>query len=290
MRLVRYANGGKISLGALLGDCVIDLPRLCGAPVEMAALLASPQALENAREALSRSFSWEQDCLLPVPTLTLLPPLPTPGKIIGVGLNYPSVGQDRKAARPAYPVLFERNAGSLVGPGAAVRLPREARQVAIECELALVVGRGGRRIPESHDLEALAGYTLANDVTARDLERRTSQWTSGKLFDAFLPLGPAVVTRDEVPDPGALQIRSWINEDLVQDGSSGDMLYAPAELVAYISSLISLQAGDLILTGSPKCLGSSAAPEVYLQPGDQVRLEIERLGVLENSVEADLND
>ena len=287
MRLVRYRRGPVQSTGALLGERVIDLPRLCGSPADMLALLGDARELEKAQEALGRRSGTEGEYGLPLSEVQLLAPVPNPGKIVGVGFNYPSPGQEREAARPPYPVLFERNAGSLIGPGEAIRLPPETQQAAIECELVLVVGKGGKRIPESQALEALAGYSVANDVTARDLERRASQWTGGKLLDAFLPLGPGITTRDEIPDPAALRMRSWINETPVQDGFTGEMLYAPAELVAYISWLITLRPGDLILTGSPKRLGRLPAPEVFLQAGDRVRLEIEGLGGLENPVEAE---
>lgn len=227
---------------------------------------------------------------VPLRDLALLPPVERPGKIIGVGQNYPAFNQDRQAARQPYPVLFERNADSLVGPGAAIRLPRGSHQVVIECELALVVGRGGKYIPEEKALESLAGYTLANDVTARDLEQRSSQWTSGKLIDHFLPLGPTIVTTDELVDPGNLRLRSWINGQLVQDGISAEMCYTPAELIAYISTYITLRPGDLILTGSPKRLGGKPVPDVFLRHGDRVRIEIDGLGVLENPVEEEYDE
>ena len=287
MRLVTYRHNSKITTGAVVGDRVIDLPWLCAAPPDMAALLGTPGVLEAARLALHSLPRIEPEVFPPLKDVTLLPPVTRPGKIIGVAMNYPAPGQDRRSACPPFPVLFERNAGSLIGTGEAIRLPRSAREVVIECELALVVGHGGKRIPESRALATLAGYTIANDVTARDLERRSSQWTSGKLADAFLPLGPVLMTADELHDPGMLRIQAWINGQAVQDGSTAEMYYTPAELVVYISSLITLQPGDLILTGSPKSLRNLPAREVFLQPGDRVKMEIEGLGILENLVEED---
>jgi 2-keto-4-pentenoate hydratase/2-oxohepta-3-ene-1,7-dioic acid hydratase in catechol pathway len=285
MHLVSYRHNQSVSIGLLRNDGIVDLPRYCGIPAGMVSLLGSDSGMATIRERLSQ----EPDMPGPVPLheVTLLPPVERPGKIIGVGQNYPAFNQDRRAARQPYPVLFERNADSLVGPGAAIRLPRGLHQVVIECELALVVGRGGKHIPEEKALESLAGYTLANDVTARDLEQRSSQWTSGKLIDHFLPLGPTIVTTDELVDTGNLRMRSWINGQLVQDGVSAEMCFTLAELIAYISTYITLRPGDLILTGSPKRLGDKPVPEVFLRHGDRVRIEIDGLGALENPVEED---
>jgi 2-keto-4-pentenoate hydratase/2-oxohepta-3-ene-1,7-dioic acid hydratase in catechol pathway len=288
MKLVTYRHNQLESIGLLRGDSVIDLPQHCGVPDNMLHLLGSPDALDVVKEKLPYLLAHSE--ALPLSEVTLLPPIPGPQKIIGVGQNYPAPGQDRLAARPPYPILFERNAGSLIGSGASIYLPYSAHEVLIECELALVIGSGGKHIPLDKALESLAGYTLVNDVTARDLERRSSQWTTGKLIDRFLPAGPAIITTDEIIDIQNLRMRSWINDQCVQDGSSAEMCYTPAELITYISTTITLQPGDLIITGSPKQLGDSPAPQVFLRHGDRVRIEIEGLGVLENPVLEENND
>lgn len=283
MQLVSYRHNNFKSIGLLWESGVVDLPRFFGSPGDMITLLSSPVALASICDHLSSRLKVSK--AIPVSEVTLLSPVINPEKIIGVGQNYPTHDQHRLLARTPYPVLFERNAASLVNPGAAIRLPDGSNEVVVECELALVVGRGGKHIPLEKALERLAGYTLANDVTARDLERRSSQWTSGKLIDDFLPVGPAIVTTDELGDTSDLRLRSWINDQLVQEGTSAEMCYTPAELVTYISTYITLQPGDLILTGSPKRLGDKPAPVVFLRPGDHVRIEITGLGVLENPVE-----
>lgn len=285
MRLVSYRHNQIESVGLLRGDGVLDLPRLFGTPGDMISLLGAPATLIAIKDRLSGGLDLPE--AIPLGEVNLLAPIRRPEKIIGVGQNYPALNQDRLAARPPYPVLFERNVASLVGPGAVIRLPRGSHQVVIECELALVVGRGGKHISLDNALECLAGYTLANDVTARDLELRSSQWTSGKLVDNFLPLGPLVVTTDELVDTGHLRLRAWINNQIVQDGESAEMCYTPAELIAYISTYITLRPGDLILTGSPKRLGDKPMPEVFLRHGDRVRIEIDALGLLDNPVEED---
>jgi 2-keto-4-pentenoate hydratase/2-oxohepta-3-ene-1,7-dioic acid hydratase in catechol pathway len=287
MRLVSYSRGSSISTGALVEDWVVDIPHLCGAPGEMIELLRSEQTAERVQNALNvLDQAGMRSAGQPIGEVRLLTPVLRPGKIIGVGMNYAG-GSGAGHERPPYPVLFERNAGSIIGPGDAIRLPADAQETVIECELALVIGRGGKHIPESSALEAVAGYTLANDVTARDFERRSSQWTTGKLLDAFLPVGPAVVTRDEITDASSLRIQSWIDGEQVQDGTTGGMLFSPAELVAYISTLITLQAGDLILTGSPKMMNSRPAPLAVIRPGNIVRIAISEISVLENPVVKD---
>jgi 2-keto-4-pentenoate hydratase/2-oxohepta-3-ene-1,7-dioic acid hydratase in catechol pathway len=287
MRLVTFSQASQTSTGALVGDWVVDLPRLCGAPAEMIELLRSEQACAQVQKALNvLDQTGLRQVGRPAGEVSLRTPVLRPGKIIGVGMNYPG-SRGSSHERPPYPVLFERNAGSLIGPGEAIRLPEAAQETVIECELVLVIGRGGKHIPESSALEAVAGYTLANDATVRDFERRSSQWTTGKLLDAFLPVGPAVVTGEEAPDTSSMRIQSWIDGEQVQDGTASGMLYSPAELVAYVSTLITLEAGDLILTGSPKMMNSRPAPLAVVRPGNRVRIAISGIGVMENPVVKD---
>lgn len=215
--------------------------------------------------------------------VSFLPPVIKPGKIICVGKNYPEIepGDD---PLPEVPVLFHKVATSLTGSGAPVYLPPEANYLSYEAELALVVGRRARRLPYHQALDCLAGYTVANDVGAPEIQNRTSQWTSGKMLDSFCPLGPALVTPDEVAEPNNLTLRTWINEQLVQDGSTAEMRFDVADLIVYISSLVTLQPGDLILTGSPRRAGSRADPHLPVRVGDRMAIEIEGLGRLENTV------
>ena len=219
--------------------------------------------------------------------VVLLPPVRRPGKIICVGLNYPAPDQADAASGPRYPVLFHKVSTTLTGHGQPIVIPRISREVVYEGELAVVVGRRGKHIEREEALSYVAGYTIANDVGALDLERRTLQWATGKLADTFCPLGPVLVTRDQVPDPSALAIQTILNGELVQSGHTEEMLFDVPFLVSYISALATLEPGDLILTGSPKRLGSLPAPRRFMNPGDTVSIRIDKLGELTNPVVAE---
>jgi 2-keto-4-pentenoate hydratase/2-oxohepta-3-ene-1,7-dioic acid hydratase in catechol pathway len=210
-----------------------------------------------------------------------------PGKIICVGLNYRSHLAEIGEPVPEYPILFLKPATSIIGPGQAIVLPRVSKQVDFEGELAVVIGRTGKNIPQQNALDYVAGYTCANDVSAHDIEFRTSQWTSGKMLDTFCPLGPVLVTRDEIPDPNSLRLITLLNGQTVQDASTTDMVFPPAFLVSYISSLATLEAGDVILTGTPAGIGCNRKPQVFLKAGDHVGVEIEGIGTLTNPVVAE---
>ena len=244
------------------------------------AALALAQAQLEAGSGALRSTGighrWED--------VVLLPPVRRPGKIICVGLNYPAPGDAGAADVPRYPVLFHKAPTTLTGHGQPIVLPPISQEVVYEGELAAVIGRRGKHIEREQAMSYVAGYTIANDVGALDLERRTSQWATGKLADTFCPLGPFLVTRDEVSDPGALAIQTTLNGELVQSGSTGEMIFNLPYLVSYISALATLEPGDLILTGSPKRLGDLPAPRRFMSPGDTVSVRIDKLGELTNPV------
>jgi 2-keto-4-pentenoate hydratase/2-oxohepta-3-ene-1,7-dioic acid hydratase in catechol pathway len=214
-------------------------------------------------------------------------PIRRPGKIICAGLNYRSHLAEIGEPVPEYPILFLKPATSIIGPGQAIVLPRVSRQVDYEGELAVVMRRTGKNIPQRNALDYVAGYTCANDVSAHDIEFRTSQWTSGKMLDTFCPLGPVLVTRDEIPDPNSLRLRTLLNGKTVQDASTADMVFPVEFLVSYISSLSTLEPGDVILTGTPAGIGSNRKPQVFLKAGDHVGVEIEGIGTLTNPVIAE---
>lgn len=176
---------------------------------------------------------------------------------------------------------------ALTGYGQPIVIPCLSQEISIEGELAVVIGRRGKHIGQHDALSYVAGYTIANDIGASDLERRSSQWATGKLPDTFCPLGPALITRDEVPDQNALAIRTILNGQLVQSGNTRDMIFNVPYLVSYISALATLEPGDLILTGSPKQLGNALAPQAFIKPGDLVSIRIDILGDLTNPVAAE---
>jgi 2-keto-4-pentenoate hydratase/2-oxohepta-3-ene-1,7-dioic acid hydratase in catechol pathway len=214
----------------------------------------------------------------------LLAPL-RPGKIVAIGLNYLDHIRETNMERPAAPLVFAKFPSSVVGPDEPIRLPVSISQrVDWEVELGVVIGRRGVSVPASVALEYVFGYTVANDVSARDVQFGDGQWVRGKSFDSFCPLGPVVVTADEIGDPQKLALRTRVNGETVQESSTSEMLFGVAELIAYCSSCFSLEPGDLLLTGTPWGCGEFMTPPRSLRAGDLVECEIERIGLLRNPV------
>jgi 2-keto-4-pentenoate hydratase/2-oxohepta-3-ene-1,7-dioic acid hydratase in catechol pathway len=224
--------------------------------------------------------------LLPVDSVKLLAPILDPEKIICVGLNYRDHAAESGAAIPREPVLFSKFPSAIIGPDEAIVLPPVSKEVDYEAELVLVVGKGGRFIPEAQALDHLAGYTVGHDVSARDwqLKKDGGQWLAGKTFDTFAPIGPHVVTPDEVPDALNLGIRLRLNGETKQDSNTRQMIFSPAAIVAYVSQVVTLQPGDLIFTGTPPGVGFAKKPPLFLKAGDVCEVEIDGLGVLRNPV------
>ena len=220
---------------------------------------------------------------------TLLAPIPDPRKIVCIGLNYRDHAAETGAEIPAEPILFSKYVTALVGHRAEVRLPRESQQVDFEAELVIVVGRGGRRIKKERAMEHVAGYTVGHDVSARDWQigKPGKQWMAGKTFDTFAPVGPMLVTTDEVPDPHNLRIRLRLNGATMQDSNTNQLIFKTDELIAYLSQVFTLEPGDLIFTGTPPGVGMSRQPPLWLQPGDVAEVEIDGLGTLRNTFVAD---
>jgi 2-keto-4-pentenoate hydratase/2-oxohepta-3-ene-1,7-dioic acid hydratase in catechol pathway len=220
----------------------------------------------------------------PLEEVRLLAPVPRPGKIVCVGLNYRDHARETGQDIPGEPVLFSKFANSVVGPGADVVVPPEADRIDYEAELAVVIGRRASRVTEAQALDHVAGYVCANDVSSRSLQFRSAQWLLGKAIDTFLPLGPWLVTADEVPDPQALGIRCLVNDEVRQSSDTGQMIFGVAELVGFVSRTITLEPGDLLVTGTPSGVGMAADPPRFLAPGDRMRVEIDGLGALDNTV------
>ena len=211
-------------------------------------------------------------------------PIERPGKIVCVGLNYRDHAEEQGTALPQAPLLFAKWPNTLIGPGDAIVIPSITQQVDYEAELGVVIGERVRGVSEENALEAVRGYLCLNDVSARDLQFGDKQWTRGKSPDTFCPIGPALVPASEVPDPQALAIRAIVNGDVLQDSSTSNMIFTVAEIIAYISQAITLEPGDLIATGTPAGVGAFRDPPIWLQPGDEVTIEIEGLGALTNPV------
>lgn len=301
MRFVRYRINQENRLGYIQAGYVVDteaalehfgfdrvlITDVLASPVETLALDSELLPVVQALAEKSGSVLEGADFVQSAEELEFLPPVTNPGKVICVGLNYPPPQGSHEWDVPEYPVLFHKAASALTGYQQPVVIPKISQEVEYEGELAVVIGRRAKQIGAESALEYVAGYTVANDVGARDVQRRASQWTSGKMFDTFCPLGPALVTVDEVPRPGDLNIKTRLNDEVVQDSSTDQMIFNLEVLVSYISVLTTLLPGDIILTGSPKNIGDQSDPRTLLQPGDVISVEIENLGVLVNPVIAE---
>ena len=282
MRLVSYRGQGRERLGVVVGAGVHPVGGLFDdAPETMADLLAGlPETHDRLRSAVATGVL---PAGLPLDDLDLLPPVPRPGKVVAIGLNYHAHAAEQGIEAPASPTIFAKFPSALVGHGATIAWdPALATQVDYEAELAVVVGARARRVDESVALDHVLGYTCANDVTARDLQRGDRQWVRGKSLDTFGPLGPVLVTRDEIPDPQALSISCDVSGERLQAASTADMIFGVASLVAYCSRAFTLEPGDVILTGTPAGVGVYREPQRFLRDGDEVAIEIERIGRLVN--------
>lgn len=215
--------------------------------------------------------------------LELLAPAPRPGKIIAIGQNYMDHCREQGLEPPPLPIIFAKFTSSLNHPGSPICWdPRLTSKVDFEAELAVVIGTEAKRVRSADALKHVLGYTAANDVSARDLQFTDKQWVRGKSLDTFCPLGPVLVTSDEIPDPQSLAVRSEVNGRLMQDGHTGEMIFSVAELISYASFAFTLEPGDVILTGTPDGVGFFRHPPVFLTEGDLVTIEIEGIGRLEN--------
>jgi 2-keto-4-pentenoate hydratase/2-oxohepta-3-ene-1,7-dioic acid hydratase in catechol pathway len=243
-----------------------------------------PVAADHLADIIGRRGLEQVDRELPVTDVRLLAPV-IPGKVLAVGQNYLDHIREQGIDPPETPVLFPKFPTSVIGPGEEIRWTAGlTEQVDYEAELAVVIGRRASRVRAEDALGHVFGYTGGNDVSARDLQFGDGQWTRGKALDRFLPLGPAIVETDEVPDPQDVPVRCRVNGDVVQDASTREMVFSVAELIAFISEGITLEPGDLILTGTPKGVGYFRDPQLFLAPGDVVEVEIGDFGVLSNPV------
>ena len=286
MRLVQYQAKKERRLGVVVGGRVIDV----GAAAEKAGKEAEPfgstlSLLEAGAEALEfvRGLSDAagsvalEDVQLDYPVAAR--------KIVAIGLNYRDHAEEAGQPIPSAPLCFAKFTSSLAGPFDAIRLPAEDAQVDFEGELGVVIGRRAQRVSESEAMECVAGYVSFNDVSARKWQFADGQWTRGKSCDTFSPNGPCLVTRDEVPDPGALRITTRVNGEVMQDSSTQQLIFGIPKLISYLSHSFTFEPGDIIATGTPPGVGFSRKPPKFLQDGDVVEVEIERVGKIVNRVE-----
>lgn len=273
MRIISYRLGGRDGLGLLRGDRV--------APFRRISTLADAAAAD-----LSDADAVDASAAFPLSEARVLPASPDARKIFCVGLNYHSHVEETRRELPQYPVLFPKFASSLIGAFDDIVIPPESSQVDYEAELAVVIGRGGRRIAESEAAGHVLGYTVANDITMRDYQYKTHQWMQGKAWDASTPIGPAIVTPDEFDLEGA-HIQTAVNGVTVQDSDLSRLIFSVPRLIGTISEFTALEPGDVILTGTPGGVGFRRDPQLFLHPGDRVSVEIDGVGRIDSRLVAE---
>lgn len=282
MRLVTIQMGDVLSPAVLQGDYVIPISSVgASAPTSIKALIElGARGLALAGEAAKSGTGF------PLDKNRLLPPIPNPEKILCIGLNYRDHAIETNAPIPTEPVVFNKLPTTLLAPGGTIKLPSVSTEVDYEAELVVVIGKAGRDIPEAEAMDYVFGYACGNDVSARDWQKNkpAKQWLLGKSFDTFAPLGPFIVTKDEVPNPGKLAISLKLNGETMQSSSTDQLIFSIPQIIAYISQVATLKPGDLIYTGTPSGVGMARTPQVWLKSGDKVEVEIEGLGVLSNNV------
>ena len=267
------------------GPVFVDLTAVDhSVPDSVRGILAVQDGLDRAAAALERGL--REGTFIEG---TLLPPIPHPDKVLCIGLNYRDHAEESGSPIPTEPVCFSKFVSAITGPGLPIRLPKVAHEVDYEAELVVVIGRRGKNIPEKDALGHVAGYMNGHDVSARDWQkgRPGGQWLLGKTPDTFAPIGPWLVTADEVRDPHNLSVQLRLNGEVMQNSNTREFIFSIERLIAHISQLVTLEPGDLLFTGTPPGVGMARKPPVFLKPGDVVEVEIEGLGVLRNPVEAE---
>jgi acylpyruvate hydrolase len=280
MRIVHFEKEGVPGIAADEGSGWHGLTeRETGFPGTLSELIAQGADLIRTGRTLGEMNAIDLNAV------RIKPPVPKPPKILCVGLNYDDHLVESGLKKPIYPEIFGRFAKSLIAHGEPIRRPRESSALDYEAELAVIIGRGGRRIQRDRALDHVAGYSLFNDATIRDFQLRTPQWTMGKNFDGTGAFGPWLVTPDAV-SPGAhgLRIQGRLNDQVMQDANTDQLIFGVSDLISMISIAMSLEPGDVIITGTPGGVGAARKPPVYMRPGDVFEVEIEGLGVLSNPV------
>lgn len=281
MRLVSYERNEQRSIGALTAGGIIDFPTASGGelPADMLTFLQQgATSLAHAKEIVAKGRTG-----IPLPEVRLLAPVPKPGKIIGIGLNYAEHAAKGGREKPKYPTIFTKAVSAVIANGEAIQIPFVTEMVDFEGELAVVIGKRAKEVSSKDALNYVAGYTICNDVSSRDYQERSSP-TAGKSFDTFAPLGPAIVTRDEIPDPHTLDIRTIVSGEEMQHSHTRHLVFTVNYLIDYLSYIFPLEPGDIISTGTPSGVGWFRNPPRFLKPGDTVRIEIEKVGILQNPV------
>ncbi len=285
MKLVTFVSNGATRIGALIGeDRVVDFSQAdASLPKDMIGFLKGSKATQAvAQKAIDGGAK-----SIALSEVKLLAPIQNPGKIICIGLNYSDHAAETGQPIPKYPIVFSKYSNTVIATGDKIVLPRVSNEVDYEAELGFVIGKTARYVSAADALDYVAGYMPINDVSARDYQTRISQWTMGKTFDTFAPMGPALVTSDEIADAGNLKISLTINGEVLQDSNTNKLIFGIPQLVEALSEVMTLEAGDVVSTGTPPGVGMARNPKRYMKAGDVVNITIEGLGTLSNPVVAE---
>jgi 2-keto-4-pentenoate hydratase/2-oxohepta-3-ene-1,7-dioic acid hydratase in catechol pathway len=270
MRLVTFTRGsGTPQAGIVTGD------QVAGLGADMISVISSG----TAPAPTGPSYALKD--------VKLLAPIPRPPKLICVGLNYRDHAAETNLEIPKVPTIFNKFPSVVIGPSDSIVLPKVSERPDYEAEFAFVIGRGGRYIPAAQAMQHVFGYTIVNDVSARDFQMATSQWLMGKTFDTFAPMGPCIVTADEIADPHSLDIWLEVNGERLQNSNTRELIFRIPELIEFISKVVTLESGDVVITGTPAGVGFARKPPRFLKPGDQVSIYVQGVGILTNRVVAE---
>lgn len=292
MRLVTYDSNGLWHTGLVINDKVVDASAAStsagimkgASQISTRAIIQLTSAEQTYLEQAAHKLASENNTdVHPMESLRLGPPIPDPDKIICLGLNYKSHAEEAKLKLPEAPMLFAKFRNALIGPTSSIILPEQSKEIDYEGELAVVIGKQCKNVSEENALEYAAGYMAFHDVSARDLQFRTGQFISGKTLDTFAPCGPSLVV-NEIDDPQNLNITTRINDQTLQQSNTQHMIFSVAYSISYISQLMTLEPGDIIATGTPEGVGFKRKPPIFLQDGDVVEVEVEKIGTLRNPV------
>ncbi|MEI7993375.1 MAG: fumarylacetoacetate hydrolase family protein [Methylococcaceae bacterium] len=280
MKLVTFTHNNQSRVGAVIDYAVVDSQGCADIPASMIEFLGAGLKSMQAMQELI----YKNSTRIALAEVKLNAPVPRPGKYLGIALNYADHIAETGRVRPEYPSFFTKQSTCVIGCGDAIHLPKVSDKLDYEGELAFVIGKRCRHVPVDKAHQVIAGFTIANDVSVRDWQMRSPTLMIGKSFDTCGPLGPWIVTPDELADPHNLSIKTWIDDELRQDGNTGQMIFDCYDMIAYLSQAMTLEPGDVITTGTPSGVGVTMQPRGYMKPGQIAKIEIEGIGTLSNVV------
>jgi 2-keto-4-pentenoate hydratase/2-oxohepta-3-ene-1,7-dioic acid hydratase in catechol pathway len=291
VKIARFQNKGEEHYGVFQNDRLLCLDALAKRtktilPNKIDDFISNQKAQETAEKLLTETKSSDLNAVfIPLTETILLAPIASPPKILCLGLNFLTHVTETNEKPPEEPVVFMKPHTAILGPNDKIIKRPFVKELDYEGELAIVIGKKAKDVPVAEALNYVFGYTILNDVSARDFQFRSSQWTLGKSFDTFSPIGPYITTRNQLPDPDNLRIKTWVNGELRQDGNAHDMIFSVAQIVHHLSRVMTLEPCDIIATGTPSGVAMAMKPPKWLKTGDTVRIEIEGIGTLENTIQ-----